>query len=67
MELWVVDPTVTDQFVPVGRPVSDKISEYCPEGRAVKVMGWDAAAPLTVMDPDEGAAVYPAMAPTEKG
>jgi hypothetical protein len=56
VEEWVVVPTVTDQDVPVGRPVSEKTREYCPGGKAVKVMDVLTATPLTVMVPDGGEA-----------
>ena len=54
MEVWLVVPTVTDQFVPVGNPDSEKMREYWPGGKAVNVMTLLTATPLTENAPDVG-------------
>jgi hypothetical protein len=56
--------SVTEKVVPLGRPLSVKVTVYCPGGRAVKVIGTDWAAPATWTDPDEGLDVYPDTPPT---
>jgi hypothetical protein len=61
----VLPAKVTDHEVPLGRPLSVKVTLYSPGGIAVKVMDSEASAPLTTTLPDAGLEVYPATDPTE--
>jgi hypothetical protein len=64
VEDCVLPARVTDHEVPLGRPLSVKVTSYWVGGIAVKVVATDCAAPATVTEPDAGLAVYPATAPT---
>jgi len=48
---------VTDHDVPIGSPVSMKLTGYVGGGTAVNVTGVLTSAPFTVTDPEEGEAV----------
>ena len=63
VEDFVVPAKVTDQEVPLGRPLSVKVTAYGPGATAVKVIGTDCALPATVTVPDAGDAVYPVTVP----
>jgi len=57
VEVRVVPLKVTDHDVPVGSPVSVKLTSYLAGGTAVKVIDRLTLAPLTVTDPDAGEAM----------
>ena len=54
VEVWVVPPRVTDQEVPVGRPVSVNVTEYV---TCVNTIDRLTAAPFTVIVPEAGEGV----------
>jgi len=66
VEYLVELPEVTDQFVPVGRPVSVNVAVNVSGGTAVKRIGVNVGRPETVTDPCAGVAEYPASRPTVK-
>jgi len=57
VDVRVVPPRATDHEVPVGSPVSVKLTSYVGGGTAVNVIDTLAPPPFTVTDPDEGEAV----------
>jgi hypothetical protein len=59
----VVVPSVTDHEVPVGRPVSVKITVNSPEASLVNATGTVVFESRTVVDPLVGDEVNPAIAP----
>jgi hypothetical protein len=64
VELLILPPRATDQFVPAGRPASENVT-----GNVVAVVGLKAIktvweAPFTVTVPEEGKALYPFTDPT---
>jgi len=54
LEDRVVPFSVTENDVPLGRPLSVNVTVYWSGGSAVKVIDTDCAAPATLTDPDEG-------------